>query len=76
MKKLKLLSEKTLDRKRAQLKAVEDYYGARIPEEQFNKILKAVKSGNTKDLTDQEQSDVWRIRVNLEDQVYTGSFKV
>lgn len=69
----KVLTQKTLDRKRAYLKAVEDYYGARIPEEQFKKILHAVKTGNTEDLTDEEQSDVWRIRVNLADPVYIGN---
>ena len=76
MKKLKLLSQKTMDKKRAQLKAVEDYYNERIPEDKFKRILTAVKTGGTTNLTDEEQSDVWRIRTNLNDPLYIGSLCV
>lgn len=72
---VKPLSQKTKDRKRAYLKAIEDYFGERLPEPQFKKILAAVKSGDTRYLTDQEQADVWRIRTNLKDQTYLASFK-
>lgn len=73
MKKLRILSEQSLLKRRAQLKAIADYYGHKLKEDDFSRILKAVKTRNTSHLTDEEQSDVWRIRKNLEDGDYVKS---
>ena len=70
MKKIRHLSEKNLLRRKLALNAIEDYYGGKIDEEKFKRLHAAIKTGNTSGLNDEEQSDVWRIRRNLEDGVY------
>ena len=70
MKKNTYLNEATLERRQLQLRAIEDYFGGRIPEEQFKLILKGLKINSTHGLSGEDRRAVWSIRTNLEDPIY------
>ena len=70
MKKLHLLSEATLEKRKLLLKAVTDYFGEKIPEDSFMRIMAAIKRNSTLGLDETERKAVWSIRTNLEDETY------
>ncbi len=70
---IKELSEKALKRRKVILLAVEDYFGAKIAEDSFKRIVSAIKSGSTKDLSEEERSAAWHVSGNLKDEVYVKS---
>ena len=71
----KPLSDKNLEKRKLILKAVEDYFGRKIEEDSFRKIVAALKSGSTKDLTEEERRCAWTVDVNLKDPVYIANLK-
>ena len=73
MKKLHLLSEATLEKRKLLLKAVTDYFGEKIPEDSFKRIVAALKSGSTLGLDEDERKAAWAIKTNLEDEMYRNS---
>lgn len=66
----KPLSDKEIVRRKVWLKSIEDYFGDPIEQESFERISKALKSGSTAGLSEEERKAAWTIRINLEDPVY------
>ena len=70
MKKENKLNEKILLRRKFTLKAIEDYFGERISEEQFKRIKVGIEQNSTRGLDEEDRKAVWTIRTNLEDPIY------
>lgn len=67
---MKNLSTKDLLRRKLVLAAITDYFNEKIPQEQFERINKAVKANSTLGLDEEDRKAVWLIRGNLEDPEY------
>lgn len=76
MKKIRHLSEKESLKRRLILKATEDYFGERIEEGIFGRVVKAVRNKSTLGLNEEERKAAWTIQTNLTDEVYIASLQV
>jgi hypothetical protein len=70
---VKALSQKELAKRKLHLRAIEDYFGERVPEASFKRILASVQGKRIHLETPEEIKAAWSIKQNLEDEVYVKS---
>lgn len=70
---VKALSNKELGKRKVTLRAIEDYFGERISETSFKKILARIQGKKVNLDTGEEIKAAWATKQNLDDKVYVKS---
>ena len=67
---MKQVSSEELLRRKNIHKAIEDFYGCRIPTDSFDRLAKALIRRKEDGLNEEELEALWYIQQNLNDDVY------
>lgn len=72
---VKILSPQELQKRKTTLWAIEDYFGERISNEQFDRILKRIQGKDIELTVDEDIKAAWCIKTNLGDKEYVKSLE-